>query len=212
MIYGVHNTVPEERDRNEEALVAGLTAGVQTQVENFLHSAHRPVYAMTARLTTDPDLRHDWSQDILLKILKEMASGRFIYQRPGCFWAWFKTRTNFLLINHYHQHKTHTERWTTGETGAAIVEKLSVPTGTNPQRMMEAVEIRRIVEECLEELSSVDQHHALHRLLFQELSYQEIADSMDTTLNTVRSWIRRARISMRQCVAGKMEYPSEENS
>ena len=90
----VHNISTKGRDREEEVLVAGLAANDPRHVEEFLRRTHRPVYAMTARLTSDPDLRHDWCQDILLKILKEMATGRFVYQRPGCFWAWFKTRSN----------------------------------------------------------------------------------------------------------------------
>lgn len=173
----------------------------------FLKRSHRPVYAMVTRMTTDPDLRHDWSQDILLKILQEMSAGRFIYRRPGCFWAWFQMRANFLLINLYHRHKTHNERWSTGEVGAAIVEKMPMNKGRDPLRLLEDVEARRVVEECLDELSSEDHRRAMHLLLFQDQAYQEVAEVMNATLNTVRSWIRRARISMRQCVAGKLDYP-----
>ncbi len=162
---------------------------------------------MTARLTTDPDLRHDWSQDILLKVLQEMSTGRFVYRRPGCFWAWFQIRANFLLINLYHQHKKHSERWSTGEVGTAIVDKMPMNKGCDPLRLLEDVEARRVVEECLDELSSEDHRRAMHLLLFQDQNYQEVADVMNATLNTVRSWIRRARIGMRKCVAGKLGYP-----
>ena len=199
-------------DRDEEALARGLATGSQIHVEDFLRRTHRPVYAMTARLTSDPDLRHDWSQDILLKIVKEMASGRFVYRYPGCFWAWFKLRVNFLLINLYHQNRKQQDRWTTGEVGADLAEKMPMKKGADPLHLLEAVEARRVVEECLDGLPSEDHRRALDLLLFQEQSYQEVADSMDATLNTVRSWIRRARIAMRQCVAGKFGYGVSEES
>lgn len=208
----IHDIAPEGRDREEEALAGGLSHGDPQYVEDFLRRTHRSVYAMTTRLTVDPDLRHDWSQDVLLKIVKEMSTGRFVYQRPGCFWAWFQMRAKFLLINYYQQHKKHTERWSTGEVGAAIVDKVPLEKSADPLRLLEAVEARQVVEECLDQLSSDDQRRALHLLLFQGQAYQEVADAMDATLNTVRSWIRRARIAMRQCVAGKLDYPANEES
>ncbi len=200
----IHQIELAARDPQEEALVRGLSEGDPLEVEKFINRSHRPVYAMTARLTSDPDMRHDWSQEILLKILQEMSAGRFVYQRPGCFWAWFQMRTNFLLINLYHQHKKHTERWSTGEVGAAIVDKVPMNRGQDPLRLLEEVESRRVVEECLQELPNEEHRRAMHLLLFQDQTYQEVADAMDAPLNTVRSWIRRARITMRQCVAGKL--------
>jgi len=206
----VHN-IPDQggRDPEEKALAAGLAAGDPASVKDFLLRTHRPVYAMTARLTGDPDQRHDWCQDILLKILEEMAAGRFVYRRPGCFWAWFKIRVNFLLLNHYCQHKKHTDRWSAGEIGEAILDRIPVGKETSPLELVEAVEMRRVIEECLEDMASDDQRQALHLVLFQDLPYQDVADHMGATLNTVRSWIRRARIGMRRCVAEKMGYAED---
>ena len=201
-----------ERDLAEEALAAGLSRSDPQHVEDFLRRTHRPIYAMAARLTRDPDQRHDWSQDVLLKIIQEMAAGRFVYQRPGCFWAWFKMRANFLLINRYHQHKKHNERWNTGEVGAALVDRMPMKEGADPEHLLEAVEARRVVEECMDELNSEDHRQALHLVLFHEQAYQEVADAMGASLNTVRSWVRRARVAMRQCVAGKFDYQGTENS
>lgn len=212
MMTEAFNTPDQETDPYEARLVAGLIAGDPDHVKDFLQRTHRQVYAMTARLTTDPDLRHDWSQDILLKVIKEMGAGRFVYRHPGCFWSWFKSRANFMLINLYHQQKKHTERWNTGEVGAALVEKMPLPGDEDPLLLLEKVEARRVVEECLEELDNDDQRRALHLLLFQDQTYQEVTDALGATLNTVRSWIRRARIAMRQCVAGKFAYPEDKEN
>ncbi len=206
----MHNIPLDNRDQDEEALVAGLLCGDSQHIKDFLRRTHQPVYAMTARLTIDPDQRHDWCQDILLRVVKEMGSGRFVYGRPGCFWAWFKTRSNFLLINLYHQHKKHTQRWTTGETGDALAERMPFEAGFGPLEVLESVDARRIIEECLDELPSEDQRRALALILFQDQTYQDVSEIMGAALNTVRSWIRRARIAMRQCVAGKYEYGRKE--
>jgi len=204
--------VGPDRDPAEEALVAGLQRGDPVHVEDFLRRSHRAVYALAARLTPDADLRHDWSQEALLRILDEMARGHFVYRRPGCFWAWFRTRAHFLLLNEYRRQRTHDQRWTTGEVGEELVDRLPLSGGGDPLRTLESVDARRIIEECLDELASEDHRRALHLVLFQEQQYQDVADLLDATLNTVRSWIRRARIAMRQCVAAKYEYGKTEDS
>ena len=48
---------------------------------------------------------------------------------------------------------------------------------------------------------NADQQRALRLLLLEEYSYQAVAEAMDAELNTVRSWIRRARATVRCCVA-----------
>jgi RNA polymerase sigma-70 factor (ECF subfamily) len=194
---------PDGRDREEEALVAGLSRGSSSSIREFMKRSHRPVYAMTARLTLDPDLRHDWCQDVLLHVVREMGAGRFVYQRPGCFWAWFRSRANFQLINLYHKHRRQQDRISTGEVATELVERLPMSEGADPHRLLEAVESRRIMEECLDSLDSTDQRQALYLALFQEQAYQEVAESMGAALNTVRSWIRRARIAMRTCVENR---------
>jgi RNA polymerase sigma-70 factor, ECF subfamily len=206
----VSHISPDGRDRQEEALVKGLAEGNPSSVNDFLRRTHKPVYAMTARLSVDPDQRHDWCQEILLKIIDEMASGRFVYQRPGCFWSWFQMRSNFLLINLYHKDKKHNDRWSTGEIGAALVEKMPLKDNADPLFLLEVAEARQVIEECLNGLSSQDQQRALGLVLLQEQSYQEVSEALNTSLNTVRSWIRRARIAMRQCVAGKFQFTDQD--
>lgn len=188
------------RDIDEEALAHGLARGDAAAVSSFLERTHRPVYAMALRLTTDPDLRHDWTHEILLKILDELGRGRFVYRHPGCFWAWFRTRCHFLLINLYHRHRQQQDRWTAGEIGQELIEKLPLASGADPLRLVEAVEARAVIENCLDSLASEDQRRALYLALCEDQPYQTIADEMGAVLNTVRSWIRRARVAIRRCV------------
>jgi RNA polymerase sigma-70 factor (ECF subfamily) len=192
-------------DPQEKALVAELSVRNPAAVSEFLERTHRPVYAMTARLTTDPDLRHDWSQEILLKILDELAKGRFVYRWPGCFWSWFGKRSHFLLINLYRRQKNMDARLDPIALGEEVIGQLDLPARTDPLRLMENVEARAIMEECLARLDNEDQRHALTRVLLAEDSYQTIADDMDTPLNTIRSWIRRARVAVRKCIEVQYE-------
>lgn len=196
-----HKTGQIHPDLDEEALVRGLIARDPDLVADFLTRTHRPVYAMSGRLTADPEQRHDWTHDVLLKVLEDLARGAFVYRWPGSFWSWFRTRTYYLLINEYRRHKQHHDRWTTGEVGEAVLARLPMKTGTEPMDLIEAVQARAVIEDCVGRLPSDDQRRALRLLLLEDHSYQSVADVLGATLNTVRSWIRRARIAVRRCVA-----------
>ncbi|MEN8007405.1 MAG: sigma-70 family RNA polymerase sigma factor [Candidatus Krumholzibacteriota bacterium] len=189
------------RDEAEEALVQGLARNDPRTVADFLGRTHRPVYAMSARLTADPDLRHDWTQDTLLKILEEMKKGRFEYRWPGCFWSWFQKRCHFLMINHYRGHRKRHDRLTPFDLGSEVVAKLSLGDEADPLRLMESVEARAILDDCLDRLDNEDHRRALAGILLEDQPYQAVADEMGATLNTVRSWIRRGREAVRRCVA-----------
>ncbi len=197
-------------DIDEEMLASGLANRRPRQVAAFLERTHRPVYLMAGRLTNDPEKRHDWTHDVLLKILEDLARGAFVYRRPGSFWAWFRTRSYFLLINQYRRQKQQHERWTAGEIGESILASMPFESGVDPTHLIEGVEARSIVEDCLRRLPNADQQRALRLLLLEECAYQTVAEAMDAELNTVRSWIRRARTAVRRCVANAYGLALEE--
>jgi RNA polymerase sigma factor (sigma-70 family) len=197
-------------DDREKSLAEGLTRGDPRSVREFLETTHRPVYHMTARLTQDPDLRHDWTHEVLLAIVDELGRGKFEYRWPGCFWSWFQKRSYFMLINFYRRQKTISGRLTTGELGEDIIERMSLPQATDPSGLVEGVEARTVIEECLAKIKNEDHRDALSQALFQEASYQHVADTLSSSLNTVRSWIRRARTSVRECVAARYSFLKSE--
>jgi RNA polymerase sigma-70 factor (ECF subfamily) len=185
----------------EAELVAGLARGDTRVTREFLRRTHGPVYALTGRLTKDPDQRHDWTGDILLRIVAELGRGRFVYRWPGCFWSWFQKRSYFLLLNLYRDHRRQNDRWTTGEIGEDLAARFPGRTGPDGQQMLEDVDARQALETCLSKLPSEDQQRALTQVLFEGMTYEEIATHSGAALNTVRSWIRRGRLAVRKCVA-----------
>ncbi len=197
---------PFPADDREKSLAEGLTRRDPQSVRQFLETTHRPVYLMTARLTKDPDLRHDWTHEVLLAIVEELGRGKFVYRWPGCFWSWFQKRSYFMLINLYRRQQTVAGRLTTGELGEDIIERMNLPQSTDPTGLVEGIEARTVIEECLARIKNEDHRDALYLILFQEASYQHIAETLSSSLNTVRSWIRRARTSVRECVAARYSY------
>jgi RNA polymerase sigma-70 factor (ECF subfamily) len=192
---------------DEQALATGLALGDRSSVARFFERTHHPVYCMAARLTRDPELRRDWTHDVLMGVLEDVQRGRFVWRRPGSFWAWFGRRAWFRLLDCHRRHRRRSareqplddERRSAPDSGLGSAPE---PTFDPPiPAQLELVEMTASVESCLEQLPNELHRRALRLLLFDDLPYDAIAEQLDAPLNTVRAWIRRGRMQLRVCVA-----------
>jgi len=71
--------------------------------------------------------------------------------------------------------------------------------GPSPENAMLAKDETRRISDCLDELET---RHAtaIRRTYLSGWSYQEAADELEAPLNTVRTWIRRGLLSLRDCM------------
>ena len=194
--------------RDERTLVESIAAGDPEAVSEFLERTHHPVYCMAARLAADPETRRDWAHDVILGVLEDLERGRFEYRGPGSFWAWFRKRAHYRLLDAYRRSRLILER----ERPAGDPHDLPVGdeapspgawrgwVGTDPAEELERVEVQSALEGCLRGLANDDHRRALEWLLFHDLAYEEIARRADVPLNTVRAWIRRGRLALRRCL------------
>jgi len=57
----------------------------------------------------------------------------------------------------------------------------------------------RRIDRCMQTLES-DKAEAVRRAYVEGLSYQELADTYKVPLNTMRTWLRRSLIKLRECL------------
>ncbi len=199
------------RDDDEHSLVEGLLRGSDPAVDDFLTRTHRPVYRMACRLTRDDGLRQDWTHDTLLGVLSDLRSGRFVYTRPGCFWAWFRKRANYRLLDCLRRERIRSDR--EHAHGDALDPRAPVSASRSADDRLADVEIRAAFDACLSTLTNDRHRQAIVHLLDHEMSYDEIARHMAAPLNTVRAWIRRGRLALRRCLVERLDLalPEEDS-
>lgn len=185
---------------DEQDLVTGLRTGAPWARRVFCEQAHDATYAWACRLTRDPELRRDWTHDALLHLMDDVAAGRFTWRRPGCFWAWFRARAPYLLLDSLRARRRLEAREI--RDGDGTIEPAAAD---DPALDLENLEIVSAVVACLESLANEDQRQALTLLLYEESSYEEIAAALGRPLNTVRTDIRRGRLALRECLARTLE-------
>jgi RNA polymerase sigma-70 factor (ECF subfamily) len=198
---GSERTVPW----NEADLVEGVVAGNAAAVSEFLERTHHPVYCMACRLAADPTLRRDWAHDVLLGILDDLKLGRFAYRGPGSFWAWFRKRAYFRLLDEYRRTRRTSTRETAMGSDRDLPDFSELGVDMNPERELERVEVHAALQNCLARIANENQRRALTLVVLQSASYEDVADAMGAPLNTVRAWIRRGRIAVRKCLIDSLD-------
>lgn len=196
---------------DEAELVRRLREGDADGVREFVERTHDPVWWMTRRLTFDPDLRQDWCHDVLLGILEDVRRGKFTYRGPGSFWGWFRKRAYFRLLDLERRRRLLARRERQADdSGHDPLETFCVEH--DPGEELDRTTFLAALEACLERLENPMHRRAFALRLFEEHSYEDIAAELTSPLNTVRAWIRRARMSVRECVARTLGWLVEERA
>ena len=76
---------------------------------------------------------------------------------------------------------------------------LADETISTPEQNMVLMDEGRRIDNCMRELDSV-QAGAVRRAYVEGLSYLELADDLNVPLNTIRTWLRRSLLKLRECM------------
>lgn len=146
----------------------------------------RTIYNFAYRLTGNPDDAHDLVQEVLLRVRRGLAT-----YRPGSFegWLWRITRNAFLDdVRRKKRRPTvplpEDDRSSTGSSPA-------------PDEVLASVRLSEDVQAALLRLP-IEFREAVVMCDVVGLTYDEIADSAEIPVGTVRSRIHRGRKMLRE--------------
>jgi RNA polymerase sigma-70 factor (ECF subfamily) len=69
----------------------------------------------------------------------------------------------------------------------------------DPEQQVANADEGRRIDRCMEELESAHAR-AVRRAYVEGLSYLELAEELKVPLNTVRTWLRRSLLKLRECM------------
>ncbi|MBZ4021327.1 RNA polymerase subunit sigma [Rhodobacter sp. TJ_12] len=154
-----------------------------------LYSAHgAKLFGICLRLLQDRTEAEDALQDVFVKIW--MNADRYVPEvaSPA---AWLNTVARNLCIDRLRARKG-------GGVEAEVLEALPSLEPTPEAEAIRASEGRRI-DDCMGKLEGV-RAEAVRRAYVEGESYLELAERFEVPLNTMRSWLRRSLISLRECL------------
>ncbi|MBR0557153.1 sigma-70 family RNA polymerase sigma factor [Ciceribacter sp. L1K23] len=84
---------------------------------------------------------------------------------------------------------------------ASTIEEAAdlVDPGHNPETVAVISSEGKRIDRCMEQLES-ERAQAVRYAYVEGLSYQELADRFEVPLNTMRTWLRRSLLKLRECL------------
>jgi RNA polymerase sigma-70 factor, ECF subfamily len=196
-------SAPSQANVCDRALIAALCAGDEAAYEVLISRFEHPVYNLIARLTVDPADADDITQEVFLKVFRNVGT----FRGDSSLKTWIYRIAVNEARNHHRWFGRHKKQEVglepeSGESHGCI-DYLTDP-GRSPLDLAMDQETQAFIETALSEINP----HFRAALVLREiegLSYEEIAEILEISLGTVKSRILRGREALREKLSVALE-------
>lgn len=179
-------------------LIQRFVKGEQSCFNQIIHRHKNKVFAYISLYIRDQALAEDIFQDTFMKVIQSVKKGR--YQDNGKFISWVMRIAHNLIIDHFRRVKQmNTISNNEYESDLFNSRKLSDSTiEDNLIRRQIQKDVRKMIS-CLPD----DQREVVILRHYAGLSFKEIADITNVSINTALGRMRYALINMRKIMEEK---------
>ena len=191
-------TAKDLRTLGDREVVALAKAGKEAAYRELLSRYERPVFSLIYRMVRDRALAEDLSQETFIKVLNALDSYRPEYK----FSSWIFKIANNAAIDQLRKRELDTLSLD-GAPGARTAEEIEATAlqatdrGESPLAELESRELGSEIEQAIGKLRPEYRTAILLRHV-EGRAYEEIAEVMDLPLGTVKTYIHRARLELRE--------------
>ncbi|KKJ78692.1 RNA polymerase sigma factor [Kiloniella litopenaei] len=177
-------------DRKDiEKLIGRVALGDKTALTVLYDATNGKLFSICLRVLKSRPEAEDALQDVYLRIWAKADRYQVTGHSPM---TWLITVARNLAIDRLRARKSnHVDLDSVGE----LVEKRPGPEATSI-----ATSEQRRISTCFEELPQ-DRADAVRAAYLDGATYQALADRFDVPLNTMRTWLRRSLISLKECLS-----------
>ena len=180
---------------SDTTLIAEFISGNSNSFSILLDRYQKRVYGFIFSKVNDPDLADDIFQDTFIKVVKSLRLGK--YKDEGRFLSWVIRIAHNLIMDHYRKinrfpkHESRIENFD-------VLDRL-IEQSTSIEDSMIETQIHADLSILIEELPD-NQKEVLLMRLFKDMSFKEIADHTDVSINTALGRMRYAVINLRKMI------------
>lgn len=163
------------------------------------------VIGILAHLTRRREQAEDLAQDVFLRVYR----ARKRYTPNAKFSTWLFTIANNVALNSKRsmarRREVNISQQTAGDEDRAVLDRMALEaSGLMPTRQLDKAERAEMVRLAIEALPE-RQRMALLLSKFENMSYVDIADSMEMTVQATKSLLSRARENLRSILEPYMQ-------
>lgn len=177
---------------DEALLVRKCLEGENQAFDELVRRYRDRVYGMALHLLGDRDLAEDLAQEAFLRAFQRLA---MFDPNKGSFSNWLMTLTTRLCLNALKKRTSEQQRILEQEDEA--VELFEISDDLTPEEGWWQAERRTLVRQLLSTLPPMQRAVLLLRY-GEEMSIQEIAQTLQVPVGTVKAWLFRGREALRR--------------
>ena len=185
----------------DDELVKLYEIGTNQAFEILLLRYKSKVYTYIYLIVRNRDLTEDIFQDTFIKAIATIQQGRYV--ESGKFLAWINRIAHNLIIDYFRREKN--ENTFSADAvdydivnNAKLSEKSIEDSMSNEQVL---TDVTRLID-----LLPESQQRVIRMRFFEDLSFKEIAEKTDVSINTALGRMRYALLNMRKIAAEKDVY------
>jgi RNA polymerase sigma factor (sigma-70 family) len=179
----------------DNELVDKFVSGDVNSLEQLINRYRKQVYTYIFLLVKNQHLAEDVFQDTFIKVIKSLDDGK--YRDNGKFLAWVLRIAHNLVIDHYRKEKQ-LNASSREDFGQDILNSRKYAVKPEEDSMIDR-QIRKDIRELVDSLP-IEQKEVLILRQYCELSFKEIAEHTNVSINTALGRMRYALINMRRMV------------
>jgi len=182
----------------DNELVDKFVSGDVSGLELLINRYRKQVYTYIFLLVKNQHLAEDIFQDTFIKVIKSLDDGK--YRDNGKFLAWVLRIAHNLVIDHYRKEKQLNVS-SREDFGMDILNSHRFAARPAEDSIIDR-QIRKDIRELVDSLPE-EQKEVLILRQYCELSFKEIAEHTNVSINTALGRMRYALINLRRMVKEK---------
>lgn len=177
----------------DEALVASYAEGSNEAFDILLNRYRSKVFSYIFHIVKNQDVADDIFQETFVKIIMTIKQGRYV--ETGKFSAWVTRIARNLVIDYFRQEKSE-NLISIDNDDVDILNRRDLSDNTIEDNMVQTQicnDIRRLIHSLPD-----SQRNVIEMRFYQNMSFKEIADATNVSINTALGRMRYALMHIRK--------------
>ncbi len=175
-------------------LVKNYIAGDENALVILINRHQSKIYGFIYSKINDRDLADDIFQDTFMKVIKTLKSN--CYNEEGKFLPWVMRISHNLIMDHYRKNQ---KMPMLRETDEFSIFSVLQETSPNVEKRIISELIEQDLQKIIKELPD-DQREVLTMRIYQDYSFNEIAEITGVSINTALGRMRYALLNLRKVI------------
>ncbi|GGE29853.1 RNA polymerase sigma factor [Psychroflexus planctonicus] len=189
--------MPKTFEKPDSFFVKKYIAGDEYSLEVLINRHEQRIFNFIYSKVFDYDITNDIFQETFIKVIRNLKLKK--YNEEGKFLPWVMRIAHNLIIDHFRKNKRMPKFDNSGEFDIfSVIEDGSL----NKEAEIIKEQIESSLVNLIKELPE-DQIQVLEMRIYKEMSFKEIAEQTDVSINTALGRMRYALINLRKLVDEK---------